>query len=194
MFPFLLFSTFIHPLTIGYLTWGEGYIEVLENHDIKRLKRLSNGHYLAVSHFYFLKENLEKIGHTFKIIRQNEFKDVDLIIANNYEKSLAKFKNKTILLTWEPAFIIPQHKNFKLLSSFLKVYTWNHSICNGKKFNKLFYCSLVKEPIDPIPFSSKKLVTMVNNPDGHERLEIANFYEKNFPEEFCLYGQRVLQR
>jgi hypothetical protein len=184
----LLFS--IEPATIGYLTWGETYIEMLNNKDIKGLSRISNGNFLAIDHFFYLKENLEKRGHTFKIIRANDFKDVDLIIANNFEFSLLKFKKKTILLTWEPSFIIKTHENFKLLSSFLKVYTWNHKICDGKKFHKLFYNSLIKEPIEEFPFSQKHLVTMINNPNGHKRLEIANFYEKNYPNEFCLYGQR----
>jgi hypothetical protein len=186
----LLFCSYIYSATIGYLPWNEKYIAMLNNNDIKGLSRIGHGYYLAVTHFYFLKENLEKMGHTFKIVRKNELNNLDLIISNDYVDSIYKYRKKTLLIAWEPTFIIPEHGNFKLLSRFLKVYTWNHFLCNGRKFNKHFSCSLIKEPIEPTAFSSKKLVTMVNNPNGHERVEIANFYEKNFPEEFCLYGQR----
>lgn len=104
-------------------------------------------------------------------------------------------KKNLVALVWEPPSVMPKLHTNSYYSYFSKVITWDDSRVNRKKFVKFRYP--VNNPMisDLVPFSEKKLCTLISaNKTSTYKGEIyterrrAISYFNQFPNEFDLYG------
>jgi hypothetical protein len=149
-----------------------------------------------------LKKEFEPLGHSVSLAwKHSDFESFDLIVSSNAKSFLAPYKSKTILSCFEPPVIVSAHADFKEMSKYLCVFTWNHDICNGKNIEKFFYpCGQIKhdEQEKPLPFNKRKLACLVNSflskSYTHElysiRRKVVKFYKNYYPDDFSLYAQR----
>lgn len=121
-------------------------------------------------------------------------------------KMIFSHKEKNILLCNETPIVIP-YDYWKILHIFFKkVYTWNDDLVDNKKYFKIYL------PQDSLglntilkKFQNKKFLTLINanksalfpfkvlSPFGKElyseRIKAIEFFEKNIPDKFFLYGR-----
>ncbi len=110
-------------------------------------------------------------------------------------------KKKLVLFLWEPPTVIPFSYEKSFLENFGRVYTWDDSLVDNKKFFKFHYPEL-KEVFENIPsFKDRKLCTFIsarlesNYPKElyTERERAIQFFERH-PEDFDFYGRHWEKR
>lgn len=115
-----------------------------------------------------------------------------------YIKLFIKFpRNKKYFFAFEPNIIVRLNYSRLVHSFFNKVYTWNDSLVDNKKYFKYLYPStlLDSENLDKIDFSNKKFAIIINgnkaaiwkNELYSERDKFIRYAEKNNL-EFDLFG------
>lgn len=111
-----------------------------------------------------------------------------IIIFNPYfdHELISKLpKEKLVLFIWEPETSIP----ISFYNDYSRVYTWDDSLVDNKKFFRFNYPYLMPMRENSIPFEEKKLCTMVVGNWTKERLDILGFFESNYPDELECYGR-----
>ena len=106
------------------------------------------------------------------------------------------FKNISIIL-WDNDAICPGNFSKILHEKFPIIFTWNDSYIDNKKFFK-FYHPIARElpEVPKIPFKEKKMLVNISrnrySSDPNElysaRRKSIIYFEKNFPNDFDLYG------
>lgn len=112
----------------------------------------------------------------YKIIVFNPYFDRDLI-------SMLP-KEKLILFVWEPETL-----PISFYNEYAKIYTWDDSLIDNKKFFRFNYPYLMPMRENTIPFEEKKLCAMVVGNWTKQRLDILRFFESNYPKELDCYGR-----
>lgn len=106
-------------------------------------------------------------------------------------------KNKKYLFLKEPPVVAKLQYSKFLHTLFDRVYTWDDTLVDNTKYFKLIWQqSNAGLNTSKMPFSDKKLVTLINgnkfSPWEHElyseREKAIRFYENSAPEDFDLYG------
>lgn len=105
-------------------------------------------------------------------------------------------KKKLYLMTWESGIINSRNFNIDLHKVFDKVFTYDDNLIDGKKYIKLAYAFKFPESIEK-KYSNKKLCCLIvgNKFSAHplelysHRLKLIDWFEKNHPDDFDLYGQ-----
>lgn len=154
--------------------------------------------------FLYLKKYFEGKGHQVCTIDMAPLDSFDAVVfleypgANNrYFKALKKiYPNIPLYLVLvEPATIRPENWRIKNHNSFEKIFSWNTSIADGKKYiwlnwptkiivddtsnhEKSSFCTLI---------ASNKF-SNIKNELYSERRNAINWYQKNDPYSFDLYG------
>lgn len=184
---FLLFSLF------SFINLHSGNIGLISTQE--------NGIHERNKSFFYYVDSFKALGHNVEYLWENaNFNEYDLIISWNWKPFLSRCKEKVILLCFEPEVIIQEHGDFRLLSSYYCVFTWNHKICNKKQYEKFYYPSFHNKDILPShlpPHNEKKLACMINShkSENHKeelysiRKNIVKFYEQYYPDDFELYGR-----
>lgn len=113
---------------------------------------------------------------------------------------------KNILFILEPPIINP-FNHMKIFHLFFpKIYTWNDNLIDNKKYFKFFFPRLNKNlKLKRIPFKRKRLLILMNSNLAPflpfqllsistrelytERIRAADFFDKNYPSDFCIYGK-----
>jgi hypothetical protein len=100
---------------------------------------------------------------------------------------------------YENPLIRPLNRDRQALSRYKKWFTWDGSLLDDARANQLFYPNSleVKDWNPPsernlfcVHVASNKALAVVDERDLYsERLRIINWYEKNAPQDFFLYGQ-----
>ncbi len=140
---------------------------------------------------------LDKIGN---------LEEVDLFIFSNldlkdkYTKKVLKLKATKYLLLTEAISIIPDMWSQEIYSKFDKIFTWNNSLVDNKKFFKI-NCPGFDVFNKPVKFSTnlqreKKfcVITGSNKKSNHplsaydKRLEAIRWFEKFYPDKLDFYG------
>lgn len=155
---------------------------------------------------YLLKQRLEGMGHRISTMETvGDFKGADYIVWFNYiyNSDLIESMSRTLpadrlfLFLWEPPSVDPESYNPARHQPFGRVYTWKDDLVDGYHYRKFFYPSLRRPMIDPkTDFKCKKLCTLIacNKTSYHpnelysERLKIIQFFDKEYPGDFDLYG------
>ncbi len=110
-------------------------------------------------------------------------------------------KEKLVLFLWEPPTVTPFCYEKKFLENFGRVYTWDDSLVDDKKFFKFYYPEL-KEPLEKLPsFQERKLCTFISarlqssyaRELYSERERAIQFFER-YPEDFEFYGRNWAKR
>jgi len=114
-----------------------------------------------------------------------------LCIKKNINK--ARFN----LIITECPIIKPDSWNKKNHQHYGKIFTWNDKLVDNKKYFHYHWLQNIQK-IEPrsIPFEEKKLAVLINahktNYLPHElyslRINVIRFFEKNYPQDFDLYG------
>lgn len=155
---------------------------------------------------YMLKQQLEAMGHRMSTMETlYDFKGADYVVLFNYiyNPDLIAWMSQTVpsnrlfLFLWEPPSVDPESYNPERHQPFGRVYTWKDDLVDGSHYHKFFYPSLRRPMIPPqTDFQNKKLCTLIacNKTSYHphelysERLKILQFFDKENPGDFDLYG------
>ena len=151
---------------------------------------------------YRLQQALQKRGHTVKqCLSIKNLDDPDSIIFFDLSDDVfnlsAYEKEKAILFLWEPPSVKPVNYDTQYHHYFSKIFTWNDSLVDNKKYFKFHYPQPELKMIDNIiDFDQKKLCTLIACYKGSshscelysERVNTINFFNRYYLNEFDLYG------
>jgi len=164
--------------------------------------------------FFGFKDKLKKLGitiNTIDVIVKDKvdrivFCDMPFFWEIGYIVKLLLNKDKSILFCLESPVINPlSHRRF-FYRFFSLVYTWNDRLVDNIRVRK-FYSPVLNSNLNfrKISFGKKKLLCVINSNIStpyplrwlspykkvlyEERLKAINFFEKEIPSEFDLYGR-----
>lgn len=156
-------------------------VNIVSNFDVNELPAKflpvkENFDFKTVSLRDYFKTKSPKDPNLSKILIFNPYFDRALI---------AKLpKEKLILFVWEPETSLPT----SLYNDYSKVYTWDDTLVDNKKFFRFNYPYLMPMEENSIPFEEKKLCTMVVGHWTKERINILKFFDSNHRKDFDCYG------
>lgn len=159
--------------------------------------------------FYELKKALLSLGYELKTIDMGNPLEAKYIIFSDIPPQWAKhylpykwcvehgLQKKMLLWLWESPVVLPDTWNLSLHSNFAKIFTWNDDLVDNRKYYKMFYPQPVLEESDFIPFSKRKLCTLIakNQIYRHplelytERITAIRSFERLCPYDFDLFGK-----
>ena len=144
-----------------------------------------------------LKQEIEKIGH--KIHTFDLWGNEKISLEMHFDYNLNPSKNiKSYLILPEVHELYIDNHYDNIIKKFDKIFTFNDSHVDGKKFIKLVH-PIVFNDLDPVPFfektefscligSNKSLQKIYNNCGYTERYNLARWFELNHYDKFNLYG------
>ncbi len=152
----------------------------------------------------YLAGYLKKRGHQVSTIDTDKIENFDAIVfmdfptfQNTYFIQLIKlgFKNLYLIIN-ESEIIRPDNWDIKNHQYFKKVFTWHDNFVDNKKYIKMNFSLKIPEKLDLGLSKKNKLCTMIvgNKFVKHplelysERRKVIEYFEKNHPEDFDLYG------
>lgn len=97
-------------------------------------------------------------------------------------------KEKLVLFVWEPETLSKDYYD-----SFSKVYTWDDTLVDGKKFFRFYYPHLLPMEEGLPSFRERKLCTLISRNWQPHRMQILSFFETKSKGEFEFYGWRAPQ-
>lgn len=146
---------------------------------------------------YLLKRKLEEKGINLSTQDINPPDEASFIIYNDIPslKHIEVDKVNYLLLI-ESKVVYPANWNIENHRYFKKIFTWNDTLIDNKKYFKINYAHKIPSEIDFHLAEKKKLCVMINSNkfSDHplelytERIRVINWFEKNHPEDFDLYG------
>lgn len=106
-------------------------------------------------------------------------------------------KKKMILFMWEPPTVLSSQYKSKVQAHFAKIYTWDDSLVDNRKFFKFHYPVLRPMRKELPRFEDRKLCTLVvtNKKSKHplelysEREKVVGFFEGEQTSDFEFYGR-----
>jgi alpha(1,3/1,4) fucosyltransferase len=121
----------------------------------------------------------------------------DLVSDHNLDALSKISPQKLSLFLWEPPSTIPENYDKKTHELFSRIYTWDDDLVDNKKYFKFYYPNAVPMIENIIPFAKRKFCTLIgrNKKSRHpnelysEREKVIQFFEKEAPEDFDLYGE-----
>jgi len=166
-----------------------------------------------VNIFFGFKKKLARLGISINTLDIGQTKDVDTIVFCDlpffweigYILTLIRNRKKSVLFCFEPPIFNPFDYWRIFYLFFPVVYTWNDTLVDDKKIKK-FYLPVLDNTISipEISFKKKKFLHMIcGNKSApylfvllsgvkkvfyKERLHAIDFFEKNIPSKFDLYG------
>ena len=148
--------------------------------------------------FAMLKEKFAASGYNLSTQDINTIDASDCVIYLEMPAVLPKpdHINKSFLLLFETELILPQNWDLTRHSSFHKIFTWNDSLVDGKKYFKMNWSYIFPEQIISEPAEKNRFCCVIagNKASNHElelyskRVEAIRWFEKEHPETFDLYG------
>ena len=165
--------------------------------------------------FIVLKEKLASLGYDIKTTDNHSLdncawvlfidfppqsKDKKNKTRNLYQECLTNdLENKMALFLWEGKPIKPQNYSSAVYGKFKYIFTWRDDLVDNKKFFK-FHLPIPKRKIitKEIPFDQKKLLvnisankfSSVKGEMFSARRQSVRFFQKNYPQNFDLYGPK----
>lgn len=132
-------------------------------------------------------------------------KNVDKIVFFNLNSKIARKydlsrlpKEKLVLFMWEPKTVLRRMYLPRVQDWFSKIYTWDDSLVDGKRYFKFYYPVLKAMHRDIPSFEQKKFCTLVatdlqskyENELYSERKKAIRFFEQIGEEGFEFFGRR----
>jgi hypothetical protein len=117
-------------------------------------------------------------------------------IDSDYFKSAISTGKPMFLLAWESGIINARNSNPQLHANFRTIFTYDDTLIDNDKYIKVGYSFDLPQRIQKT-YDGKKLCCLIagNKVSNHplelysHRLEAIDWFEKNHPDEFDLYGQ-----
>lgn len=154
--------------------------------------------------FVLLAQRLNALGHTTATIDTDDIGNFDAIIfidfpgkQNPYFKKCLAAKKDLYLIILESPIIKPDNGILENHRYFTKIFTWDDTVIDNKKYIKIQYTHNIPAQFDFNPAKKEKLCTLIaSNKSGNhpqelysERAKAIRWFEKNHPQDFDLYGQ-----
>jgi len=146
--------------------------------------------------FHFLQKEFSKKGYDLSTQDINPVKNSEIVIYNELPKNRLKISKtkKSFLIMLESPLIIQEYSNISNDFNFNKIFTWNDSIVDHKKFVKINYSFLPPTKINTT--QREKFCTLISahkienhkNELYSERIKTIRWFENNAPKDFDLYG------
>ncbi len=153
--------------------------------------------------YYLLQKELAAKGislNTYDYLKEGNDKDYALLFFDfpkNIDYYLQKHKNiDKFLIVYESPIKNPANQDIKNHIFFKKIFTWNETLVDNKKYFKVNYAQLVPRELDYNLHEKSKLCTAIfshkmqshQNELYSERMKAIRWFEENYPEDFDLYG------
>ena len=155
--------------------------------------------------FYEFCLDAKSNNHEFKILNVDTcYKKYDLFIFFNYPNSNKKYVQEALqsskpkyLFNLECPTIYPETWDKNVYGKFNKIFTWDDSLVDNKKFFKINAPSYPKSRINNLPNNNKNKFCIIvgsNKSNAHandlyrKRLEVIKWYEQNNKEDLDFYG------
>lgn len=151
-----------------------------------------------------LSQYLRKRGHIVNTIDMEDIKSFDSIVfmdfptfQNRYFAQLVSIDFKNLyLIIFESEVIRPDNWDIRNHRYFKKIFTWHDGFIDNKKYFKINFSQKIPDELDFDLEHKKYLCTMIvaNKYVAHplelytERKKAIEWFEKNHPEDFALYG------
>jgi hypothetical protein len=157
-----------------------------------------------LSQMTFLKHQGYKENIIFHTSDTLELEQADCVIfidcpeeSSVFFKSVVEKNIDAKLMVWESGIINPRNLDKKFHNHFSTVFTYDDNVIDNKKYIKLCYSFEFPDKIANTEFDSKKLCCLISGNKYSEhplelyskRLEVIDWFEKNKPSSFDLYGQ-----
>jgi alpha(1,3/1,4) fucosyltransferase len=149
--------------------------------------------------FYTLREALAARGIDLETQDRNRPEDCEVVICDEMPRPLLRvgLKAKKILLLFETEVIRPDNWDLSLHRNFDIIFTWDDRFAAQGKYRKFCFPNLVPDDFESYALRPRqKLCTMIagNKRSRHplelysERAHAIEWFERNHPEDFDLYG------
>lgn len=147
--------------------------------------------------FYLLKKRFEEKNNNLSTQDINPPLKSQFIIYNEMPKIKdIFFKKNKYLLIFESEVVRPGNWDKKHHKYFKKIFTWNDSWVDGKKYIKYYWPNKIPKNLHLDVSKKNKLCTMIvaHKFKSHslelytERIKAIRWFEQNHPEDFDLYG------
>lgn len=148
--------------------------------------------------FSALKNRLQTLGYDLSTDDINPPAESEFIIFNEMPKNPLdrNLFSKSFLLLFETDLIRPDNWDKHKHLNYKKIFTWNDSFVDNKKYFKFNFSHLFPKAITRVPFEEKKLCTLIagNKFVYHplelytQRLRAINWFDTHHPDQFDLYG------
>jgi hypothetical protein len=144
--------------------------------------------YNSVLHYTGFKGFVKKILSFF--LQKYKFRDL-------YKEVKKKNNIQSILFLWEAQAVMPKNWDIKLHNRFNKIMTWNDDYVDNIKYYKIYWPQTDIYPeIKHVNFNEKKLLVNISmNKFSNNSLELytertnsIKYFDKNFPNDFDLFG------
>lgn len=152
-----------------------------------------------------IRDTLKLKQTTLKVTDLENEKDTDqlsyIVVYNKphflKDKTLAKFPiKKAILFMWEPPVVQKNLYTERFTSKFKRIYTWDDSLVDNKRFFKFYYPVLQGMRENLPSFENRKLLTQISGckKSKHkkelysERVKVIEYFQDKPEGEFEFYG------
>ena len=157
-------------------------------------------------HYHCWAEKLKSLRYTIQEIRENQLNDLQgfealvcFDVPSSNVQVLKKYdKKKLFVYLMEPPVIKSWNYSKEIHEHFGTVFTWIDDLVDNKKYFKFYEPQANFDFIGTKPFSERKLAVMLSGcfPKRYniphnlyiKRQEVVDFFEKNAPSEFDLFG------
>ncbi len=146
--------------------------------------------------FHCLKKKFEDNGVDLQTVDINSEEDSEVVIYHDMPSKKPKVPSKSFLLVFESELIKPENWKLNNHQYFEKVFTWNDSLVDNKKYFKMNFPLRRASAKDSIGFTEKKLCTLIsaNKHVPHKRelysarLEGIKWFQENAERDFFYFG------
>ncbi|OGF26074.1 hypothetical protein A2303_04715 [Candidatus Falkowbacteria bacterium RIFOXYB2_FULL_47_14] len=147
-----------------------------------------------------LKEELKKHDIDLATEDINKIEEADIVIYNSAPgaRTAKKHNQKKYLLIVEPPVVLPANWNKKNHEGFDRIFTWDESLVDNKKYFLLRFGYRFRYDPGDIKSNDRQLCTMISgfkyfylHPDElySERYKAVKWFTKYHPENFKYYGK-----
>jgi len=148
--------------------------------------------------FSKLKTKLAQFGYDLSTHDINTVDESEFVLYLEMPRILPRPEHikKSYLLLYETELVLPQNWNMAKHKSFHKIFTWNDSLVDNKKYFKMNWAHVFPERIEYNPAEKTRFCCMIagNKSSTHElelyskRLEAVRWFEQEHPDQFDLFG------
>lgn len=153
----------------------------------------------ALYKYYILYDTFKKAGFDIATNDLIPIEAADIIVYTDMPKKLPLKKNihKSYLILMESPLIKKENYNLEKHECFNKIFTWDDTLVDNKKYIKFNYAFKIPSSI-PKKLNKEKLCCLIvgnkNSDDPNElyseRKKAIRWFENNHPDDFSLYGTK----
>lgn len=154
--------------------------------------------------FFYLGKELKKLGHHASTVDTQPLKNFDAVVfmdfpgfGNKYFTYARRHRmNNLYLLALESPLIQPDNYRPKNHAWFKKIFTWDDTVIDHKKYFKINYSHQMPKEFDFVAGGDKTLCALIASNKSvnrqqelySERIRAIRWFEANHPKDFDLYG------